>query len=213
MSDFKETSTQIDITNARLGRLLESSLSTAVERLLTEWRKRTVLVLGFSGAGKTSLLRMMFGIEESAEDLAGPTTQVNEYFFSLNKTRFKAADTPGHPTLRRRLDAELDALVRGNYQGVINVVAYGFNRSMHHDHLEMLGAQIEPGDPRHLVGKQIGLEFLGNGQLVGQHPLFDGIQPVVSLLVLEKSHPLAVREPLLGLDPKEGHRRFVFLGR
>ena len=60
------------------------------------------------------------------------TTTVVKYIFRVGKTKFVFADTPGHQSFRDLLELELKALIAGKYQGVINVVAYGYNQSKHH---------------------------------------------------------------------------------
>ena len=111
-----------------VGRVLEDELGWAIERMLRAWRKQTVLVLGFTGVGKTSLLRFMFGAQVQRDQ---PTTRATEYIFNVAKTKFKAVDTPGHPTFKELLDSEIDSLLRGAYDGVINVTAYGYSQPAH----------------------------------------------------------------------------------
>jgi energy-coupling factor transporter ATP-binding protein EcfA2 len=110
--------------------LQQQGVVAAVLKAFVEIKHRSIIVLGFSGAGKTSMLKYMFGITEPTEDLENPTLDVRQYLLEIGKV-FRVTDTPGHPILKPRLDEEIKNLVRGDYQGVIDVVAYGFNQSKH----------------------------------------------------------------------------------
>jgi len=125
--------------------LTQQGLAASFRQYWVEWKRHTVLVLGFSGAGKTSMLRSTFGIVEPEEDLGKPTGDVRLYMLRPGKTTFRVSDTPGHPILRRRLDKEIARLVRGDYQGVIDVVAYGYNESKH------LSSLVKEADPESLA--------------------------------------------------------------
>ena len=116
---------------AEIGNSLQKALQTQVEALLAKWKKRKILVLGFTGVGKTSLLEYMFDAKEPRQDKDQPTTRVNRYIFKVRETRFNVFDTPGHPTFADLLDLEINALVRGAYHGVINVVAFGYSVPRH----------------------------------------------------------------------------------
>lgn len=129
----------------------QEGLFTTFTRMILEWKRKTVLILGFSGAGKTSLLQSVFGATVPEEEYDQPTSRVNEYIFQIGETWFKAADTPGHPTLESMLRAEIDRLVRGDYHGVINVVAFGYNQSRHHKQLRDTFNTYTPLQPNHTV--------------------------------------------------------------
>lgn len=120
---------------------------------ILEWQSQTVLVLGFTGSGKTALLRSLFGASVPKEEEGLPTLDVNKYIFRVGKAQFVCADTPGHPTVEERLQVEVDNLVRGEYQGVINVVSYGYNQSKHR------GVEHNAYKPL-LSGKKINPRFL-----------------------------------------------------
>ncbi len=122
--------------NAQIARAVrQKGLAGSFYEFVAEWKRQTVLVLGFSGAGKTSMLQYTFGIIEPEVDRERPTAEVRLYMLRLGQAKFRASDTPGHPILRHRLDQEIARLVRGDYQGVIDVVAYGYNQSKHLSYL------------------------------------------------------------------------------
>ena len=143
MQSTKTTDIEVpfDLQTAEVASSATASLISMLKTAIYEWKKRTVLVLGFTGSGKTSLLRDLFGATVPPDETNSSTLDVNKYIFRVGNTQFVCADTPGHPTVRGRLDTEIDSLVRGDYQGVINVVCYGFNQSRHR------GAEHNPYKP------------------------------------------------------------------
>lgn len=124
-----ERELEVDLEDTGYGETLEAALGKTVEKLLRRWRKRNILVLGFTGVGKTSLLRYMFGLQ--SQDEGQPTTRANRYIFKIGDTTFRAVDTPGHPTFKDLLDTEIDSLLGGTYHGVINVTAFGYSQPQH----------------------------------------------------------------------------------
>lgn len=130
----------------------KKSLVDALRDAVLSYRRKSILVLGFSGAGKTSLLTSLFGAIEPEEDRPLGTSNVRRYIFRLGEIQFRTVDTPGHVTLSAILDEEIDALVSGQYQGVINLVSFGFNESRRRQLSEAAGNKVL-GNRHQPVGK------------------------------------------------------------
>ena len=70
----------------------------------------------------------------------------------------------------------------------------------------VIGGDVVAGDLGNLPGEEVGLQLLGDGQLVVEHLALDLVQVFIAGLVLEEAHALAELEPLLGLEAEQGNR-------
>lgn len=165
---LQELTGRVELKASPMADSWQRALLKAIEDVVREWKKNTVLVLGFTGAGKTSLLEYAFGAIPAGDETK-QTQKVNLYILEIGDVKFKFADTPGHPTLKEFLDLELDALIGGHYQGVINVVSYGYNQSRHHAGVLEQHNKYKPilsgrrVNPRYLnKERELELEYLEN---------------------------------------------------
>jgi hypothetical protein len=99
-----------------------------VTDFLASRKPREVLVLGASGAGKSSFLRSLQGLDPyiRPEDRTDKAVEIEG---KIDTARFKFIDTPGEAqhTAKRR-DAILK-LYASRALGVINIVSYGYHES------------------------------------------------------------------------------------
>ena len=92
-------------------------------------RKRVnVLVYGDSGVGKTQFLLTITGNDSYNAPVR--TRQLQHYDLVLRSGRkVRFIDTPGHASSRIAREEALDELTKGNIEGIINLVDYGYQDS------------------------------------------------------------------------------------
>jgi ethanolamine utilization protein EutP (predicted NTPase) len=88
-----------------------------------------VLVVGTSGAGKTSLLRYLRGLNPRVERAARTTGDEDPIKGKIQQNVFRFIDTPGHADHRAKLTKAIMDAAREKQLGIINVVSYGYHEA------------------------------------------------------------------------------------
>lgn len=116
-----------------------------VARLTDVFRaKHRILVLGASGTGKTNLISSLSNPLPPPIDRLDRTEFSNDVPLRINKKLFVFVDTPGqieHETKRR---AAINRALKGDIEGVLNVVSYGYHEGKSSRAVALSGNRAKP---------------------------------------------------------------------
>lgn len=100
------------------------------ERFLNLFRKkRRVLVLGASGAGKTQFVESLMGRSERAAPGYRRTSSVRRRSMAIGNSPFIVIDTPGQRFDEAKRKEEIKEAIRRPVDGVVNVVCFGYHEA------------------------------------------------------------------------------------
>jgi hypothetical protein len=100
------------------------------KKLLTRFRKsRRVLVLGASGAGKTQFVESLTNPTAPPRTRTQRTVSVQKRKLIVEDDPFVLVDTPGQMLDEAKRKRAIDEVIRGRFEGIINVVCYGYHEA------------------------------------------------------------------------------------
>ena len=95
--------------------------------LILAFRRRSFLTIGFSGTGKTELLRSVTRANIQ-DDPRMPTIHTTTGLGTVGATKLVVVDTAGNVSLFETIvRQEIERAQSGGYLGILNVTAYGYN--------------------------------------------------------------------------------------
>lgn len=90
-------------------------------------KKRTVLLLGTSGVGKTSLVASLNGLVPEAIHYLARTQIAIKHRMKFDGAKFEFVDTPGQEHHDSRRIKEIRQSMKQDHLGVINVTSFGYH--------------------------------------------------------------------------------------
>lgn len=100
----------------------------AVRRAVNFFKKRRkILVLGASGAGKTQFVKSLAARISAEIPRENRTQKPVQYLYEVSQTPYAFVDTPGESAHSHQRHPEIVKAMKGQYDGIINVVSYGYH--------------------------------------------------------------------------------------
>src|SRR3954454_8278437 len=116
----------------------------AVRRAINFFKKRRkILVLGASGAGKTQFVKSLSVRIEAEIPRESRTQKPVKYLYEVTQDPFMFIDTPGEAAHADDRKPEIVKAMKGEFDGIINVVAYGYHEG-DRDAAEAIGVDHVP---------------------------------------------------------------------
>ena len=116
-----------------------SFLKDGIKKMLLESKKffatkkgLRILLVGYTGSGKTTLIKNLFGVDEhQIKDLGLESTkESDEYLANIEGQDVFVIDTPGNEGFFGQMDSAIAQYVDSAKEiGIVNVVSYGYNDS------------------------------------------------------------------------------------
>lgn len=92
-------------------------------------RKKTILVLGASGAGKTQLINSLQNPLSETLSTLQRTVAVQKRKATIGEQRFVFSDTPGQIYDEAKRKVAITEAIRSRVEGVLNVVSFGYHEA------------------------------------------------------------------------------------